>query len=106
MGKEKQPKILEKNITKDIRALLKQYNIFHYKAWAGLGSVKGVADLIGVMPINSKIPGAFLAVEVKTERGRLSPHQENFLRSISDSGGISFVARSLDDVIKNLRGYL
>lgn len=96
---------LEKEITKEIRRFLNMKRIFHYKAWQGLGSTKGVADIIGIMPLNGKSPGAFLAIEVKTERGVLSEHQENFLRSISDSGGIAFCARSVQDVIDNLKAY-
>jgi hypothetical protein len=96
---------LEKEITKEIRKFLTFKKIFHYKAWQGLGSTKGVADLIGVMPLHGKAPGLFLAIEVKTNRGVASEHQENFLRSIRDSGGIAFVARSVQDVIDNLKNY-
>ncbi|MFA6989993.1 MAG: VRR-NUC domain-containing protein [Candidatus Gastranaerophilaceae bacterium] len=101
--KEKAP--LEKEITKEIRKFLNLKRIFHYKAWQGLGSVKGVADIIGIMPTGSKTPGTFVAIEVKTARGVLSPHQEEFLRRINEAGGIAFVARGIADVIYNLKNY-
>lgn len=96
---------LEKDITKEIRKFLTFKKIFHYKAWQGLGSVKGVADIIGIMPLRGKAPGVFLAIEVKTDRGFLSDRQETFLHSIRDSGGIAFVARSVQDCIDNLNAY-
>jgi hypothetical protein len=108
MGKEKQPKILEKNITKDIRALLKQYNIFHYKAWQGMGSTPGVSDIIGLLP-----DGRFLAIEVKTpigmhrrfkerEKGE-KINQDDFLDNIKLNKGVAFYAISSLDVLQALR---
>jgi hypothetical protein len=46
-----------------------------------------------------------VAIEVKTARGVLSPHQEEFLRRINEAGGIAFVARGIADVIYNLKNY-
>ena len=56
--------------------------------------VRGVSDIIGVFP-----SGQFVAIEVKTKKGRVSQHQKFFLDNINYMGGIAFVARSLDDVI-------
>ncbi|MFH1525825.1 MAG: VRR-NUC domain-containing protein [Bacteroidota bacterium] len=110
--KPKQPKILEKvkpllekEITKNIRDFLRMRGIFHWKVRQGLGCVKGIPDIIGVMPTTGTVPGTMLAIEVKTEKGVLSEHQENFLRAINDFGGIAFVARSVQDVIDNLKDY-
>ena len=89
-------KISEKEITHQIRSLLKTYRIFHWKVWQGLGSTPGVPDIVGIYN------GRFLAIEVKTERGKLSPHQEKFIAAINANGGLAFVARSVDDVIENL----
>lgn len=58
----------------------------------------GGADLIGWTRI-----GLFLAIEVKTKNGRLTPEQENFINSVNLFGGIAFVARSVEDVIKHLK---
>lgn len=91
------PRILEKEITHSIRSLLKQFGIFHWKVWQGLGSTPGVPDIVGIYD------GRFMAIEVKTERGKLSPHQEKFIQNINAHGGIAFVARNIDDVIENLK---
>jgi len=96
-GEMKQPHISEKEITYSIRNLLKQFNIFHWKIHQGLGSTPGVPDIVGILK-----DGRFLGIEVKTERGVLSPHQERFLQNINDAGGIGFVARNLEDVIEKL----
>lgn len=61
---------------------------------------KGMSDIIGVFR------GRFLAIEVKTERGILAPHQREFLNDIERHGGVAFVARSLDDVIKALEPHI
>ena len=56
-----------------------------------------MADIIGVTQ------GWPLAIECKTDTGKLSEEQKEFLRGWSDAGGVSIVARSLDDVIVGLR---
>jgi len=55
----------------------------------GLGV--GSSDLIGWTRT-----GEFLAVEVKTPTGRVTPEQEAFLRAVSLAGGIGVVMRSVD----------
>lgn len=63
--------------------------------------VKGVADVLGILP-----GGRFLAIELKSETGRLTPEQKAFLGQINANGGIAFMARSIDDVREGLREYL
>lgn len=94
--RNKAVKISEMEITHSIRSLLKQFGIFHWKVWQGMGSAPGVPDIVGIHQ------GKFLGIEVKTASGKLSPHQERFLKNINAAGGIAFVARSLDDVIEKL----
>ncbi len=86
----------EKEITASIRSMLKAFGIFHYKNWQGLGSQKGVSDIIGIYK------GRFFAIEVKTEKGKLNKHQEEFLDLVKWNGGIALVARSADDVFEGL----
>jgi hypothetical protein len=93
----KQPNISEKEITYSIRSLLKQFGIFHYKNHGGLGSAPGLPDITGCLK-----DGRGFWIEVKTEHGKLSPHQDRFIANINDAGGIAFVARSMDDVIEHL----
>ncbi len=59
--------------------------------------MKGVADIIGCLP-----GGQFLAIEVKSKVGRLSPDQKIFLKTVNDLGGKAFMARSVEDVEFNL----
>lgn len=58
----------------------------------------GSADILGIMP-----DGRFLAVECKSDKGRLSELQQNFLDMIRGNGGVAFVARSVDDVEREIR---
>ena len=94
----KPPEPKEADITKSIRNYLKKVGIFHWKVWQGLGSAKGVSDILGCYR------GRLLAIEVKTRKGKLSEHQDRFIQSVIANGGIAFVARSVDDVIKHLEG--
>lgn len=57
---------------------------------------KGMCDII------ASWKGRFLAIEVKSFIGKLSDEQRDFIEMINDRGGISFVAHSLDEVIKTL----
>ncbi len=58
----------------------------------------GCADLIGMLT-----DGRFLACEVKSKTGRLSPEQTAFLSQINNNGGIGFVARNCADVFRELK---
>jgi len=57
----------------------------------------GVSDLIGVCP-----GGRFIAVEVKSSKGKLRPKQALFLDAVTRLGGIAVLARSTDDVVRLL----
>jgi hypothetical protein len=59
--------------------------------------IKGTADILGILP-----GGRFLAIELKSKRGTLSPDQKAFLDRINQDGGLAFMARSPDDVITQL----
>jgi 2-phospho-L-lactate guanylyltransferase (CobY/MobA/RfbA family) len=58
---------------------------------------KGVSDIIGVLP-----GGRALFIEVKAARGKTSPDQDSFLADTANAGALSFVAKSLEDVIVRL----
>ena len=60
--------------------------------------IKGVSDIIGI----NTLTGLFIAIEVKTKTGRVSPDQKWFIDRINASGGLAFVARSIDDVERKL----
>lgn len=56
-------------------------------------SMRGVADILGLMP-----DGRFLAIEVKTAKGKQSIYQKHFEDCVKKSNGIYILARSIDDV--------
>lgn len=58
--------------------------------------IKGVSDVLGV------IEGRLIAIEVKNDKGKLSPEQRIFLTRINQEGGVAFVARSIDQVAREL----
>lgn len=61
------------------------------------GALAGVADILGIWR------GLPLAIEVKRPGGIVSEAQEEFLERFEKHGGISIVAYSLDDVIRELK---
>lgn len=92
------PKIKEADITRQIRQYLDMQGIFHWKQWQGpMSQPKGVSDIIGIYK------GRFLAIEIKKPGGKLTPMQAVFILKVNASGGIGFMATSIDDVIERLR---
>lgn len=53
------------------------------------GLCVGSSDLIGLTPT-----GQFLAVEIKTCKGRATPEQMRFIEAVRAHGGIAGIARS------------
>ncbi len=87
----------ESQLTRQIRALLDAFGIFHWKQWQGpMSHPRGISDIIGIYQ------GRFLAIEVKTPKGKLTDSQRAFIQRVNREGGIAFVARSVEDVIKHL----
>lgn len=68
------------------------------------GLCPGSSDLIGIRAVEitpemvGRIIGQFVSLEVKTPNGTVSDDQAAFLRVMWDLGGLSIVARSLDDI--------
>lgn len=62
----------------------------------GKYTLKGTSDILGLWH------DKFLAIEVKTAKGRVSAEQKAFIDKVKSQGGIAFVARSLDEAIKHL----
>jgi hypothetical protein len=58
------------------------------------GLCPGSSDVIGIAP-----NGSFLAVEVKSKTGRVSPKQQTFIDAVNRSGGIAGVARSSEEAV-------
>ena len=107
-------KLSESNIQNMILDYLNQKGIFSFRVnttgtydsqrgvYRSLGKfqLKGTSDIIGCLP-----DGKMLAIEVKSETGRLSPEQKAFIDKIKKQGGIAFVAKNLQDVERELQDY-
>ena len=62
---------------------------------------KGCADILGQMkPRTGETAGAFLAVECKSTTGDATDDQIAFLQLVNKFGGIGFIARHPDDVLR------
>lgn len=44
--------------------------------------------------------GRFLAVEVKTDKGKPTEDQINFIAAVNRAGGIAFITRSVEEALK------
>lgn len=76
------------------------------------GLFEGSSDLIGwtTLKITPEMIGkdiaVFTAIEVKTEIGRASPKQVNFISQVRKSGGISGVVCTPEQAIALIKQYL
>lgn len=59
-------------------------------------SQNGTPDILGILS-----DGTFLGIEVKKPGGKVSEDQKTFLKRSCELGAQTFVAYSLDDVIKH-----
>ncbi len=94
----------EKSIQDSIIRLLKKHNIYHWRNNNGVMVIQnriirfgkvGSSDILGFYQ------GKFFACEVKTEEGKLTKHQKEFLDVVNKQKYcFGFVARSKEDVIK------
>ena len=77
--------------------------------WVQFGLAKGSSDLIGfkTVKITPEMIGQeiaqFVSLEIKTERGKLTDIQENWLQKVKSSGGIVGVARTVKDALNILK---
>lgn len=62
------------------------------------GLCPGSSDLIGICP-----DGRFLAIEVKTPKGKATEAQERFISAVRATGGRAGVARSVNDALDIMR---
>ena len=92
----------EKSIQNSIIRLLKKYNIYHWRNNAGVMVVQNRIirfGKVGSSDIFGFYQGKFFACEVKTEKGKLTDHQKEFLDEVNKQEYcLGFVARSKEDV--------
>jgi len=84
----------EKQIENAIKKYLASKEIYFVKHHATKFTKVGVPDILACWN------GQFVAIEVKTPIGRLTPLQVHNLDHIRQNGGIAIVARSLEDVME------
>ena len=91
----KKESILVNNIKKYLNSL---DNSFFFKIHGGPMQMAGISDLIGLKD------GRFIAIEVKTINNKkgTTKLQDWFIGRINACGGLGFVARSIEDVNKEL----
>jgi Holliday junction resolvase len=86
----------EQSIQNSILRFLKVRHIFAVKTI--VTNRAGTPDILAIHPKD----GRFLAIEVKTQKGVLSPLQTRSISAIQAAGGHTIIARWLDDVKKYL----
>ena len=84
----------EKNIENQIKKYLKSKGAYYVKYFGNSYSQVGVPDILACYK------GRFIGIEVKNEKGKTSMLQDINLQQIKDAGGISLVARCVEDVSK------
>jgi len=57
--------------------------------------IKGFPDIAGVLP-----SGKFFAIELKTDKGRLSPEQHEWITKLNMSGAMAIVLRTKDEIME------
>lgn len=65
-----------------------------FKHWSGMGSRKGVSDLIGTLPPY----GRAVFIELKRPGREATPDQVEFLRIMKRAGAVTGVAHSVAEV--------
>ena len=70
------------------------------------GLCVGSSDLVGWAHrhVDGAAVAVFVAVEVKSEKGRITEEQLNFIEAVKKAGGLAGVARSVEDAIRIFQG--
>lgn len=82
----------EKSIENQIKKWLDSNGYWWMKVHGDMFQKAGVPDIIAC------INGKFVGIEVKRPGGRVSELQKHQIEQIQQSGGVAFVAYSLDEV--------
>lgn len=82
----------EASILQGIRSMLSMQGWWVFRHHQSLGSLKGFPDLTAIRG------GITVYIEVKGPKGKLSAHQAEIGRRISEAGGVYIVARSVQYV--------
>lgn len=75
------------------------------------GLCPGSCDLIGwhSVKVTPEMMGCtiavFTAIEVKTLKGRVAQHQQNFINIVNAHGGCALIARSVEDALEGIKSW-
>lgn len=70
----------------------------------GFSDLFGLAEMTITPDMVGQKVGVFVAMEVKTARGRASEKQARFIQAVNDNGGRAAVVRSTDDALAVVSG--
>ena len=95
----------EAQIQHDIRlALAKTPGLVLWRNHVGAAMIDGRKQSFGLCPGSADLigcwRGTFVALEVKTPSGRVSPAQARFLSLVRSLGGIAAIVRSVDEALE------
>ncbi len=93
MNRPKQ-KLTETDIRRQVTDYLQLRQYFCFYVLQGLGSYRGIPDLVAVKN------GRVLFIELKTARGRQSEHQKKFQSDLEAHGGEYILCRGIDDLME------
>jgi len=82
----------ENRVKQEVRDYLKISGWFVFPILQGLGSYRGIPDLIAIKN------GNVLFIECKSENGRLSKYQKKFKDDVINHGGNYIIATNFEDV--------
>jgi penicillin-binding protein-related factor A (putative recombinase) len=84
--------MIESKIQKKVLQYLETNKIYNYKVIS--------ANKRGVLDITVCYEGRFIAIEVKTEKGKTTPLQDKHIQEIQANKGYAFVAHSFEEFKK------
>lgn len=91
--------VSEKTIENKIKSYLDSIGAYYIKTHGNVFSKSGVPDIIAC------VNGRFVAIEVKKPDGRVSELQKANIKLIKQSGGVAFVAYSLEEAKRYLKEF-
>ena len=77
----------EKEFENKIKAYLKERGHWYVKFFANGYTRRGIPDILAC------VNGIFVAIEVKTDTGKISPLQSREINAIRECGGMAFILR-------------
>lgn len=98
---KKMLKVTEADLREQIRDLCKLFGWLMYFSWTSLHSPRGFPDLTLVHPEKKRV----IFAELKAEKGKLTPYQEQWLEALRECGQEVYLWRphDIDEIVEILR---